>query len=420
MAIVFRILSLLTVCSAAGWAQTVVHCQAGEDVVREGVPLTVAGRAALTVEGPCRVVIRQVKVTGDRAAHPQPQALPPYDRRFADHYEGNGLLLIGNREVVVEDSEFAGIAGFAILVSGAGKVRIARCRFHDSGSVNAKGRNNTTGGVLLEDGTANFVVADSTFVNVLGNGVWTHSRYNHVRNGPGEIRGNRFREIARDAVQVGHASQVTVAENVIERVGYPVSAIDVEGGGTPVGVDTSGNVDSSDYTGNRMTEINGKCFDLDGFHHGSVTGNTCVNAGPAADYPFGHFGVVMNNTNPDMQSVGIRIEGNRFEGMRFGGIFLIGSGHVVRNNVLTRLHTAHCSAAGETPGCTHFDGEPDLLRTGIYLGRRAERPAVTRGNRIVGNTVSGWRMDRKCIGFAPGVNSKDNQISGNLCRHQVD
>ncbi|MFN0103750.1 MAG: right-handed parallel beta-helix repeat-containing protein [Bryobacteraceae bacterium] len=420
MAIVIRILSLPVFCSFALQAQAVISCRAGEEIVREDVSLEVAGRAALTIEGPCRVVIRRATIMGNRTTNPQPQALPPYDRRFADHYRANGLLLIGNAEAVVEDSTFSGIAAFPILASGVGKVRILRCRFRDSGSRDAKSRNNATGGVLLEDGTTNFVIADSTFFNILGNAAWTHSRYNHVRNGPGVIRRNEFDTIGRDAIQVGHASAVDVADNVIARVGYPVDAVDVEGGGTPVGIDTAGNVDSSNYVRNRMTEINGKCIDLDGFHHGAVAGNSCVNAGKAADYPFGHFGVVMNNTNPDMQSVGIRIEDNRFEGMRFGGIFVIGSGHVIRKNVMTRLHTAHCSDAAAQPGCTHFAGEPDLLRTGIYLGRRAERPALTRGNRIEGNAIRGWRMDRKCIGFAPGVDPKDNHTSGNLCRHEPD
>ncbi len=373
---------------------------------------------ALTIDGPCRVVVRRAVFTGDRARSPQGQALPPSDRRFVDHYRsGNGLVLIGSADVVVEDSSFAEIAGFAILASGVGKIRISRCRFRDSGSRNALGRNNTTGGVLLEDGTAHFVVEDSGFRGILGNGVWTHSRYSHVRNGPGVIRRNTFDMIGRDAVQVGHASGVDVVENVMTRVGYPADAIDVEGGGTPVGVDTAGNVDSSNYSRNRMTEINGKCFDLDGFHHGSVVGNSCVNN---LDHPFGHFGIVMNNTNPDMQSVGIRIEDNRFDGMRFGGIFVIGAGHVIRRNLLLRLHTAHCSEARAQTGCAHFAGEPDMLRTGIYLGKRAERAAVTRGNRVEGNTIRGWRMDRGCIGFAPGVVSKDNLITGNLCRHDAN
>lgn len=418
MAIVIRILSLLVLCSVSLPAQTTIRCQPGEEVVREAVSLAVSGRAALTVEGPCRVVLRRLTVTGDRSRSPQPQALPPYDRRFADHYQGNGLLLIGSAEVVLEDSEFREIAGFAVLASGVAKIRIANCRFLDSGSRNTKGRNNTTGGVLLEDGTAHFTVEKSSFSGILGNALWTHSRYNHVRNGPGVLRANTFSEIGRDAIQVGHASGVEVTGNEIRRVGFPVDAIDVEGGGTPVGIDTAGNVDSTRYVENKMSEINGKCVDLDGFHHGDVSRNECMNhEGPSA-YPFGHFAIVMNNTNPDMQTVGIRIEENRFSGMRYGGIFVIGSGHTIRGNVMTRLHTAHCSDDTPQPGCTHFDGEPDLLRTGIYLGRRAERPAVTRGHRITGNTVSGWRMDRRCVGFAPGVNSKDNQVSGNLCRHE--
>jgi hypothetical protein len=415
MAIVIRILSLLIFCSFALQGQVSIRCRAGEEILREDAVL-----ASLTIEGPCRVVVRRVTFTGNRSVAPQGQALPPAEVRFADHYQGNGLLLIGNAEAVVEDSSFAEIAAFPILASGVGKIRISRCKFRDSGSRNAKGRNNATGGVLLEDGTAHFLIEDSSFVGILGNAAWTHSRYNHVRNGPGTIRRNSFSTIGRDAVQVGHASGVQVVENVIARVGYPVEAVDVEGGGTPVGIDTSGNVDGSRYMRNTMTEINGKCFDLDGFHHGELIGNTCVNKGKAADYPYGHFGIVMNNTNPDMQPVGIRIEGNRFEGMRFGGIFVIGSGHTIRKNVLTRLHTAHCSDAAAQPGCTHFEGEPDVLRTGIYFGRQAERATVTRANRVDGNTIRGWRMDRNCIGFAPGVNSKDNLVTGNLCRHDVN
>ena len=416
MAILIRILSLLLFCLATARGQEEIRCRAGEEIVREDVAL----RGTLRVEGPCRVTLRRLTYTGARGTAPQPQALPPSDRRFVDHYRGNGVVLIGCERAVIEDSTFAEVAGFAILASGVRAVEIRRVTVRDSGSKNALGRNNATGGVLLEDGTSNFVVEDSKFTGVLGNAVWTHSRYHHERNGPGVIRNNSFAEIGRDAVQVGHAHDVAVAGNVITRVGFPVEAIDVEGGGTPVGIDTAGNVEASTYAKNRMSEINGKCFDLDGFHHGAVTENECVNKGPAAAYPFGHFGVVMNNTNPDMQSVGIQIVGNRFEGMRFGGIFVIGSGHVIRKNVLRRLHTAHCSEAGAHAGCTHFEGEPDLLRTGIYLGRRAERPAVTRGNRIEGNEILGWRMDKKCIGFAPGVDSKDNQVSGNLCRHQAD
>ncbi len=400
----------------AGLGAEEIRCQAGETVVREGLTLGVTGRAALTVEGPCRVVLRRLRVTGNRSVAPQGQALPPSYRRFAEHYGGNGILLLGGGEAVIEDSEFREIAGFAVLASGLRRIEIRRCRFSDSGSRNALGRNNTTGGVLLEDGTANFVVEASEFRSILGNGVWTHSRYREVRNGPGVIQRNQFVEIGRDAVQVGHASRVDVLKNEIERVGYPVETVDVEGGGVPVGVDTAGNVDSSRYVGNRMRDINGKCFDLDGFHHGEVSGNECVN--PPGDYAFGNFGIVMNNTNPDMQSVGIRIEGNRLDGMTFGGIFVIGSGHLIRGNKLKRLQTSRCSEPERLTGCAYLADEPDMLRVGIYFGRRAERPAVTRANRVERNEIGGWRMDRKCMGFAPGVDPKENRRSGNLCRHE--
>ena len=80
----------------------------------------------------------------------------------------------------------------------------------DSGSLNAKGRNNTTGGILLEEGTDQFTVTDSVFGNIRGNAVWTHSRYMSPRNSRGKIANNQFFDIGRDAIQVGHATRVDV------------------------------------------------------------------------------------------------------------------------------------------------------------------------------------------------------------------
>ena len=85
--------------------------------------------------------------------------------------------------------------------------------------------------------------------------------------------------------------------------------MDVEGGGIPVAIDTAGNVDRSVYAGNRFEEVNGKCIDLDGFHHGEVRDNACVNRGSADDYPHGHYGIVFNNSNPDMQSEDVTVSG---------------------------------------------------------------------------------------------------------------
>ena len=193
----------------------------------------------------------------------------------------------------------------------------------DSGSRNAKGRNNTTGGILLEEGTEQFSVGDSTFSNIRGNGVWTHSRYMAPRNRNGKILRNQFSEIGRDAIQVGHAVGRRSGRQPRARASDSRwRSMDVENGGTPVGIDTAGNVDQSTYERNRFEEIDGKCIDLDGFHDGAVRGNTCINRRPPEDYPFGHFGIVFNNASIEMRSRNIVVEDNELDGMKFGGIFL--------------------------------------------------------------------------------------------------
>ena len=59
-----------------------------------------------------------------------------------------------------------------------------------------------------------------------------------------------------------------IASSTGRRIGWPYEAVDVENAGTPVAIDTAGNVSNSRYENNRFDEINGKCFDLDGFHDG--------------------------------------------------------------------------------------------------------------------------------------------------------
>jgi hypothetical protein len=367
------------------------------------------GEAAIVLDGVDGVTLRDFVVKGNRGKLAQRQELPPYDRTFASWFGAGGVLVRGGARVVIERARFEDMAGFAVLATRVRGVTVREVTVVDSGSVKANGRNNTTGGVLIEDGSVDWEVSQSVFERVMGNAVWTHSRYTAPRNERGRVVGNRFREIGRDAIQVGHAVAVTVEANEGERIGYPKEVVDVEGGGTPVGVDTAGNVEGSQYVRNTFRDVNGKCIDLDGFHHGVIEGNRC--------YQLTHFGIVMNNTNPDMQSVGIRIVGNWIEGAPWGGIFVLGSGHVIERNVLRGMQRSHCSEAA-TAGCVFLAAEPEMLRTGIYLGERAERPALTRGNRIVDNEISGWRMDRACVGFGPNVKRTENTVRGNRCRHE--
>jgi hypothetical protein len=250
--------------------------------------------------------------------------------------------------------------------------------------------------------------------NVLGNGVWTHSLYTSPRNRDGVIARNRFENIGRDAVQAGHVANLRVENNSGSRIGYPVERVDSEGGGIPVAIDTAGNVDRSVYGGNRFEEVDGKCIDLDGFHHGEVRDNVCINRGRPEDYPSGNFGIVMNNTDPDMKSEWIAILNNQIDGALYSGMLVIGSHHIIRGNRLRNLNLAHCN--DNRARCNWLLAtEPEFLRSGIYLARGAEHPDPARANRIEGNEFSGYGIEQHCIVAGPGVALAANTVVGNRC-----
>ena len=377
-----------------------------------------AGRAVLVFHSAENVKLSGFSIEGHRKAVKERVGIPPDNETFTSFFSNNGIIFEDVRGLDIAAVRFTEIAAFPIIVNQGHDVRIEGVHIRNSGSLNERGRNNTSGGILLEEGTADFVVRNCTFENVRGNGIWTHSRYESPRNRDGRIEGNRFKYIARDAIQVGHATRIRVEGNHGERIGYPFHYTDVEGQGYPVGIDTAGNTDESVYANNTFEEINGKCIDLDGFHHGEVRGNRCTNKGTAIDYPLGHFAIIMNNTNPDMNSEQIVIEDNEVDGAIYGGLFIIGSGHRVVNNRFRNLNRAQCVEGSADMRCHFWLDEPALLRTGIYLGRQAERPAVTRVNVIEGNVISGFGMVSNCIAAAPGVRLAANRVDNNDCRDE--
>ncbi len=365
-------------------------------------------RAAADFHGPALLVVTGRDVTlqgfsmdGNRAALAEAatrMGLPPSNRAFAQFTQDNGILAENCRRLAMAGLRIANVAGFAVLVNRSRDVSIDGVEVSDSGSLDPQGRNNTTGGILLEEGTAGFRVTHCRFRNVLGNGVWTHSLYTSPRNAGGLIAWNEFLNIGRDAVEVGHASDVRVEANGGRRIGYPGSVVE----DVPVALDTAGNVDRSAYRGNRFEEINGKCIDLDGFHDGVVADNRCR--------AMANFGIVFNDSNPDMQSRNVRVTGNQIDGARYGGIFVIGEGHLIAHNRLTNLNTARCGP------CYYLADEPDMLRSGIYLGKGVSRPSPARGNRIEDNLITGFGMERRCVARAPGIAADWNLVRGNLCR----
>jgi hypothetical protein len=376
------------------------------------------GRAIISCKGCLRIHFTNFSIDGNRQALGQPMPVPPTGTSFAGFFLHNGILIEDSDGLAVDHVDFANIANFAVLVAHSKNVLIEHVSVKDSGSLNAKGRNNTTGGILLEEGTNQFTVIDSVFRNIRGNGAWTHSRYLSPRNSRGKIANNQFFDIGRDAIQVGHATQVEVAGNRGSRIGFPADLVDVENGGTPVGIDTAGNVDQSAYDRNSFEEIDGKCIDLDGFHDGPVRGNTCTNRRPPEDYPYGNFAISINNASIEMQSKNILIEGNQFSGMKFGAIFALGEGHIIRNNRMTHLNTAHCNEMHDKFGCLTLAGEPGFLESGIYLAKGGERPAPARNITIENNIISGHNMAAHCIEAAPSVKLSDNVIRNNTCTNE--
>jgi hypothetical protein len=378
------------------------------------------GRAVLTSAGATNLTFRNFTIDGNRLALERTVDLGTREAPFSEVWNSGGIVIEKSRGLTISNVRFQAIANYAVIVSACSGVTIEKVQVLNSGSRNARGRNNASGGILLEEGVSGFAVRDSRFRNVRGNAVWTHSWSRSPRNRDGVIERNTFDTIARDAIQVGHAVNVRVENNSGRRIGYPTFEVDIENGATPAAIDTSGNVESSNYTANRFEEVNGKCIDLDGYHDGAVTNNTCVNRGRAEDYPSGHFGIVVNNWNPEMESANITIAGNVIDGSKFGGLFLIGRDHRVERNRLVNLNLAHCNEAAAQFGCVAIAGEPRVLEAGIYLGRIAaewaqKRADASRGHVITGNTIGGFKMRERCILAAPGVAASASRIESNRC-----
>jgi len=333
---------------------------------------------------------------------------------FREAYSDNGMWFDQVEGLDISDVRLDGIANFAILVSRSSGIVIRRVGIANSGSRNSLGRNNTTGGILLEEGSSNFEVSGCTFQEILGNALWTHSFSTSPRAENGLFAGNQFDSIGRDAIQVGHATHVRVEDNIGARIGFPTEIVVIENQGIPVALDTSGNVDQSTYARNSFEEIDGKCIDLDGFHDGAVRENHCVNRSSAADYPWGQFGIVINDTDPDARPVNIEITGNQIQGVKFGGLFLIGSGNRVIGNTLANVDTAGCNENAGA-GCLYKPGEPEILESGIYLARGGARPVETRDNVIRDNTITGHRMAAHCVAAGPGVSLSANIVTDNIC-----
>ena len=101
---------------------------------------------------------------------------------------------------------------------------------------------------------------------------------------------------------------------------------------------------------------------------------------------------------------------------RILGAVLAGLAVYLGMNLLTRLNLAHCNENTLKFSCLSFKDDPDILQSGIYLGRGAERPAPSHESIVEENVISGFNMDKYCITAAPGVKLESHRINGNNCK----
>lgn len=373
------------------------------------------GRALLVLENAERIHLHYLEIDGNRDKLARPLEMAPPENVFRVWYPDNGVLVNNVAGLQIERLTLSNVVNFPILVSQSSNVRIWGATLEDSGSKNARGRNNLSGGILFEEGSSRFEVTQSTFRRILGNGLWTHSNFRAPRQQDGAFTRNHFDTIGRDALQLGHATRVRIEQNTGVRIGYPMEAVDIENQGIPIAIDTAGDVDHSEYSGNTFEEIDGQCINLDGFHDGAVRNNRCTNRKAAADYPYGSLGMAMNNAHPDTHSNNIEIRNNVIDGAKFGGLFLMGSGNRIIGNRFVNLNLAGCNESVKEFPCIYKADEPGMLESGIYLSRGVARLEETRGNVIENNTISGHRMKTRCVQFGPGVSPALNTVDSNTC-----
>ena len=385
------------------------------DIVGSGTLLKATnefkGRAVLVIDGARNIRLRDFTVDGNRVGLEKQMDLPPPAARLRDETANNGILLDQVQGIEISNLTLANIPNFAILVSRSSEVRAHHLHIEDSGSLDAHNHANGTGGIVFEDGSKDFEVRSTNFRRLRGNALWTRSASGAPRQDNGVFASNRFETIGHDAILLWQASRIRVEENTGAHIGYPAENVAPEA--VPAALASAGNVDHSAFVKNQFEEVNGNCFALDGFHDGMLMKNLCFDRKLPTDYPFGHIGIVMNNT--ETQAANIEITGNVIDGMKYGGLLLIGTGHRVIGNRFDHVNKAQCDDSGKNPACVGAKNEPKMLAAGIYLAHGAARPSPAKGNTIRDNKISGFKIKSHCIVAAPGAALEANSLQANQC-----
>jgi hypothetical protein len=206
---------------------------------------TFRGRALLIFPAGKNIKIHDLALDGNREAVGRMIALPPPGTMFSRSVANNGILAEGVTGLEIAQVKATRMAGFTILVNAGHNVHIRDVEITDSGGFNGQRRNNGTGGIALEEGTADFEIRHCTLGTIRGNGITLRS----VERG--RVFENELITLARDAFQAIQATGVTIENNSVAQMGYPLEEVEAPGA---------------------------ICMRLERFSNGQVTDNTCSEA----------------------------------------------------------------------------------------------------------------------------------------------
>lgn len=234
------------------------------------------GRALLGIVNGKNIRIHNLSLDGNRDAVGRMFSLPPFGTMYARFVPANGIVAENAANIEIADIKATHMAGFAVIVNSSKTVRIHDIEVTASGGFNAQRRNNGTGGIAVEENTTDFEIRRCAFASIRGDAL-TIRASDH-----GRVRENEFRSIAREAIYADHATAVTIENNHMEQIGFPIEEVDSPGA---------------------------LCMRLEHFDNGAIEDNTCTEA-------------------------------------LLGGISMAGSGNKVTANHLTGLNAARRDVVG--------------------------------------------------------------------------
>ena len=180
---------------------------------------TFRGRALLILPAGKNIAIRDLSLDGNRAAFPEPLGPPPPTAMLSRVVANNGIVAEGVQGLEIIALKATQVAGFPILIDGGHNIHIRDAVITDSGTLDPAGHNNGSGGVVLEEGVTDFEIVHALIGKIRGNGIWIRSRNFHCR--ARRIADSEFTILARAAIELNHATAITIENNTGHMIGFP-------------------------------------------------------------------------------------------------------------------------------------------------------------------------------------------------------